>query len=89
MAENALTTCEAFEALQAYFDGEKTRHVCARFKVDPRRLYEVLDGDDHNQARADFLEWLRTTDPTLYEALKRRQKWRRHMAPPAPTPLFG
>jgi hypothetical protein len=62
--------------------------VCSRFKVDPRRLYEVLDGDDHGEARQQFLEWLQTNHLELYEVLRKQLKWRREMVPPTPMPLF-
>lgn len=65
MANKYLTTQEAIDCCLEYWRGEKIRHIHGKRDVDPRRLYGVLDGDEHPSARERALEHLKTNDPIL------------------------
>ena len=45
MSEGRLTREEAIEATHMRWLGTKVREICAKFDVDPRRLYEVWGGE--------------------------------------------
>lgn len=85
-----LTTEEAFEAIQRYFRRFRIQDILAEHQVDPRRLYEILDGEDHHDARAEFKEHCRVTDPELYDYLRKTVRWRRDRKSSGggDTPLF-
>lgn len=79
MAHKHLTNDEAFEALVHYFvDRWKVRWIYGKFNVDPRRFYDVLDGETHLEARQRFLTHLDACDPSLANAVRKMGKrWRR------------
>lgn len=77
MSDTYLTHTEAIEACELYWSGEKIRNIHNRFDVDPRRLYEVLNGEKHQPARQEFLERLKVVRPRLAEHLSHIQRWRR------------
>lgn len=80
MSNCELSPEEALDCCHLYFEGEKVRAIHNKYDVDPRRLYEVLDGDTHEEARQEFLRQLKLSKPTLAECLKRQRRWRRGRA---------
>ena len=80
MSECDLTPEEALDCCFRYFNGEKVRSIHSKYDVDPRRLYEVLDGQTHPEARQEFLRQMKLSKPTLAESLKRQRRWRRGKA---------
>lgn len=85
-----LTHEDALRALQRYFWRWRIQDILAEHQVDPRRLYEVLDGEGHHDARAEFQEHCRVTDPELYDYLRKTVRWRRDRKSGGggDTPLF-
>lgn len=79
MAHRVLTPDEAFESLVLYFvDRWKVRCIHGKFNVDPRRFYDVLDGETHPEARKAFLTFLNAHKPALANAVRAMGKrWRR------------
>ena len=77
MSDIYLTHSEALEAYELYWSGEKVRSIHSKYDVDPRRLYEILDGETHQQARQEFLEKLQVSRPKLAARLSSQQRWRR------------
>lgn len=77
MSDIYLTHSEAVEACELYWSGEKIRAIHSKFDVDPRRLYEILDGETHHSAREEFLERLKVSRPNLAKKLANAPRWRR------------
>ncbi len=65
MAHKYLTTNEAIDCCIEYWSGDKIRHIHGKRDVDPRRVYGVLDGDEHVGTREKALDRLRQDDPSL------------------------
>lgn len=80
---------QAVDALKRYFSGDKTHAITGSCTVNTWRLYAMLNGDEHVDARKEFLEWLRPIKPDLWAYLRSVKRWRRgEFKPPAPMPLF-
>ncbi|MEF2071330.1 hypothetical protein [Consotaella aegiceratis] len=56
MADKNLTFDEAVECWLLRAQGMMRRHIWARFRVDPRRVYEVWSGLDHEGSREEAIQ---------------------------------
>ncbi|WP_428698961.1 hypothetical protein [Stappia sp.] len=65
MADGRLTFDEAVEVTLSRWKGEKIRELASRFDVDPRRLYEVWQGQAHPDAVKVAHVRLTAQDPIL------------------------
>jgi hypothetical protein len=90
--KTAFTHQEAVTALQRYFAFHRVHDISGDCGVNIRRLYDLLNGDAHHAARAEFVESTRISDPDLYEYLRKHVRWRRDrddLDMESATPLFN
>lgn len=65
MPQAKLTYDEAVSATIERWCGTKVRELCAKYDVDPRRLYEVWDGLVHEGALMDAYNRLLKDKPAI------------------------
>ena len=75
--KRVLTHSQALDALHQYFRFVPVHDISGSMMVNIWRVYDILNGDTHQPARAEFLKWAKENDHTLYTHLSKTTKWRR------------
>jgi hypothetical protein len=65
MASRSIDAANAPEVFLMYWDGVYVSRICARFDVDPRRVYDILRGRKHSDAKSKALARLWDRNPAL------------------------
>ncbi len=87
----ALSETDAIDIWIARWLRVRRKDIVARYRCDPRRIYEVWEGRKHPAARAKALEKFQTEHPNLMDRVDfgPHQRVPRRVAGPDQLSLFG